>query len=355
MAKIISYLLRILFVITIVAGIYYYPVEKLLFTKEFYTRIFEEENIYQKMTTFSLNVLMDKVGDLSALFGTTGSGMESAFDQTAIREFLQSMISEEWVKEQVDAATGAIIQYLNNNDNDLNMLVDLTTIKGSFTGEFGRSFIETSINKLPDCKLSDLVQFGMQMFSGGSSKLPLCKPPEQFMSIVYSLMDGIIGQVIDPIPDTINLAEFIRTEDLPLQNGVWSHVYNYGRGFIKNSLIILPILVVFLVFIHWKEKSGILSVIGLPTLIAGCLGGGIALWIYLFSGSLAENFLQDIIPVNIYDDLSFLADVISRALKDFSTSALFFSGIAIGIGILLLVIYNALISQKRTSMAPEIT
>ena len=111
MAKIISYLLRILLVITIVAGIYYYPVEKLLFTKEFYIRIFEEENIYQEMTTFSLNLLMDKVGDLSTIFGSMGSGMESAFDQTAIQEFLQSLINEEWVKGQVDAATGAIIDY----------------------------------------------------------------------------------------------------------------------------------------------------------------------------------------------------------------------------------------------------
>ena len=244
---------------------------------------------------------------------------------------------------------------LNNNDGDLKMLVDLTTVKSSFTGEFGKSFIEKSINRLPDCKLSDLVQFGMQMFSGGSSQLPLCKPPEQLMSIVYSVMDGIIGKVIDPIPDSIDLTEYIRTEDLPFNQGIWSNVYHYGRWFIANSLIILPVLLVFLVLLHWKEKPAIFSVIGLPALIGGCIGGGIALWIYLFSGSMAENFLLDIIPVNIYDELSFLADVISRVLKEFSTSALFYSGIAIGIGILLLVIHNLLIGRESTSTAVEIT
>jgi len=355
MAKIISYLLRILLVITIVAGIFYYPVEKLLFTKEFYVRIYEEENTYQKMATFGLGLLMDKIGDLSILFGTMGPGMESTFDQTAIQEFLHSLIREEWVKEQVDSATGVIINYFNDQSKEINIIVDLTEMKHSITGEFGKSFIEESINNLQDCKLSDLIKFGTQMFSGSSPKLPLCKPPEQLMSIVFSLMDGIIGQFINPIPNTIDLAEYIRTDDLPLNQGLWSQVYYYVRWFIANSLIILPVLLVILVLFHWKEKPEIPSVIGLPTLIAGCIGGGIALWIYLFSGSMAENFLRDIIPVAIFEELLFLADVITRALKEFGASALIFSGIAIATGVLLLVIHNLIKGRKVPSTIVEIT
>ncbi len=355
MAKIFSYLLRILLVITIIAGIYYYPVEKLLFTKEFYVRIFETENTYQKITAFSQGILMDKVGDLSMLFGKMESGVESVFDQTAIQEFFQSLISEEWVKEQVDSATGVIIDYLNYQNDEINLVVDLTGMKRSITGESGKSFIEESINKLPDCKLSDLIQFGTQIFSGGSSQIPLCKPPEQLMSIVYGLMDGIIGKAINPIPDTIDLSDYINTDELTLNKGLWSQAYYYGRWFIANSLVILPVLLVILVLFHWKEKLEILPVIGLPTLIAGCIGGGIALWIYLFSGSMAENFLLDIIPATVFEELSFLADVINRALKEFSASAMIFSGITIATGILLLVIHAWIRGRKDTSMAVKLT
>jgi hypothetical protein len=285
------------------------------------------------------------MGNFSMMFSGLGSGMSGLFDPNSIRDSVQSLISEEWVREQTISATGQIIDYLNFQTPELSIILDLTGIKSNIDGEFGMSLLEKSFQGLPECNLSDILQFGMKMFSGGSIQALPCRPPDSLMSMVSGLMDGMLGQSMGFIPDTIDLAQWMDTEDLPLNNDTNSKVYYAVRWIISNSLIMIPVILIILVAIHWREKDRLPSIIGTPALISGLSGASVALYMVFFSGSLANNMLLKIVPETEFQKLLFFAEVVSKGFKEIGLSILIFSGLAIGVGVCLLLLQKFMDSR----------
>ncbi len=346
MIKVFSIFLRVLFALAVIAGIMYYPIENQLFSTDFYVDLFDSENLYQQMTVFGLGKLMEEMGDFSVMFSGLGSGISGMFDPNTIRDSVESLISEDWVKEQTISTTGQIIDYLNFKTPELSMVVDLTGIKKNINGDFGMALLEKSFKNLPECNLSNLMQFGMQMFSGGSMQSIPCRPSDSLMSMVSGLMDGMLGKSMDMIPDTIDLAQWMETEDLPLNQGAWSQIYKAGRWVIRNSLLIIPAVLVILVLFHWKQKERLPFIVGIPTLAAGLIAAAVALYTILFSGSMANNLLLDMVPETEFQGLLFLAEVISKGFKEIGISSLIFSGLAIGFGVCLLLLQKWLDSKR---------
>jgi hypothetical protein len=143
---------------------------------------------------------LDQYGKgINSQSGTGGSGMPS---------FLQNLTAADWqamltillppdtLKSMTESTLDQMFAYLNGEAASVS--VPLVTLKQHLLGPSGANLILQLLNSQQPCSKEDLAQLTSGMSNGG---IVFCKPPEDVLPLVTSLLPDLLNSVVPQIPD----------------------------------------------------------------------------------------------------------------------------------------------------------
>lgn len=194
--KVLAGVCAVLFVISGVAAIAFFNIERKAFSSETYKTAFKEQGLYDDAPALFANIL---------LTSTTESSQTSILLSVLNPDELALVISSLLPPEQLEALIGetfdSFFDYING-DADV-VTINLLPIKRNLVGDGGvRAFTQVMLAQ-PECTLGQ----ALSIISGGfSSENGLCKPPQEVMVAITPLIETQLQLMTLSFPDELTLA-----------------------------------------------------------------------------------------------------------------------------------------------------
>lgn len=122
-------------------------------------------------------------------------------DTQGLEDVLQSVIDEDYLKDQVGMAVNGLFDYLQGVTEEFNPVIDLQTMKTALTEEKQEAFLNELVAVMPVCGPGETPGFG-----GADGKS--CKP--QGMSdedLIANYLEPALPQILAYVPDELPLGE----------------------------------------------------------------------------------------------------------------------------------------------------
>ncbi len=192
----------VMLVISGVAALLLFNVEKRAFSAEAFQQAFERQDLYTRMPAILAGALQTSIAQNGNTdpFLTTLSPVE-------LEAAITDLLPPEDLKTLSDETLDSVFNYLNKQTDSVS--VSLLPIKSRLAGPAGADLVNRIINAQPDCTLEQLLQMGMGFFSGD---IALCKPPEEMMGLIAPMIESQLQFVTTAIPDQVVL---VSTENRP--------------------------------------------------------------------------------------------------------------------------------------------
>lgn len=225
--KLLAGVCAVLFVITGVAALFLFNIERRAFSVETYKTAFEKQNLYERMPAILAGALYTSI-----VQDANSDPYLKALTEDDWENSISSLLPPEDLKALSIGTLGSVFAYLNNQTNSV--IIPLAPIKNQLAGPQGAEVVMRIIAAQPDCTMEQLMQMGLGFFSGD---IALCKPPEEMMGLVAPLVESQIQTMAIAIPDEVTLvsSEKSRTPEDPRLK------LNQTRSLMK-LMPILPIL-----------------------------------------------------------------------------------------------------------------
>ena len=333
----------ILFTITLFLCLLSVILTRTLFSEKYFQETLAEQKVYDQIpTVLAENVQINSgKGDLtSLLFGK--------LTKEQLVEFFNLVLPENYVQTQSDSLLDSIFSFVNLKTKTISLSIDTTPVKEKLQGEATVEATSLILTSIPDCSLDQVNLFGqwlLQSSQSDLSTLPICKPPEPLLSLLTPYLTSTIQQSSSIIPSQITFGG--EAADTLSQNITQSKYYA-AYELIRNVFVYVPwaalVLGLILSLLNLSSIKRLFKILGIPILISGsCL-------IFLFGG--VDYFLGKWINNNA--DISQIESLNAIFLSTFQAirsnifmTGLTFGGIAVGLGLILVVISAKLQTGKQ--------
>jgi hypothetical protein len=142
-------------------------------------------------------------------YGTPQTGgSQSGPGVSGMPPFMQNLTSADWqailtillppdaLKTMTESTLDQMFAYLNGKTNTV--AVGLEPLKARLSGQGGVNLVMQLLNSQPPCTEQDLTQMITGMSNGG---MVFCKPPEDVLPLVDSILPDLLNSVVPQIPD----------------------------------------------------------------------------------------------------------------------------------------------------------
>lgn len=324
-AKIIAVLCAFLFVVTTLAALLLFNVERRAFNPNPYKAALANENFYQRLPSILGEALAKDASQSNLPFARQLTSENWA-------TIVQTLLPPAQLQVVTEDAITQIFAYLN--DETSNPQVSLLLLKQRLSSSAGLDAAINLIHAQPDCTAQQLVQL---IASFGQV---LCNPPQDVLSLAKPILQSQLNATAAEIPDQISL---IGTGNQSLSLG------NLRLAqFIMQLSPLIPLAFLFGITIFAvRTFKGWLAWWGWPFLVAGVTG-----MVSGFSGAplfrtALENFVLHRTQLTIPPELSDVTRaVMDDVLRGIFQPAGWQAMILAGIGLAMLVIVF-LISRRE--------
>lgn len=286
-----------LFIITGIASLFLFNIERRAFSPEPYKRAFEKLGLYERMpavlaaTVFSSPASVNGVENpIWALM--TSEGVESG---------IAFLLPPAELKATTDGALDSIFAYINGEADSA--AIPLTPFKNRLAGPAGTEAILGLLEMQPACTVEQLFQMTIGALTGGG--FFLCNPPPEAVELFTPLIQSQLQFTASILPDGITVIPGTRsgTDEDPRPR------LESLRAWMRISPA-LPVLLLLVVTIFAvRNTSSFLEWWGYPLLIAG----GITFILALAGSSLVGVIIQVLIETQFEQIVSV---VLLETLRD---------------------------------------
>jgi hypothetical protein len=283
----------VMLVISGVAGLLLFNIERQAFSAETFQQAFERQNLYARMPAILAGALQTSIAQNGNTdpFLTTLSPVE-------LEAAITDLLPPEDLKALSDETLDSVFSYLNDETDSVS--VSLLPIKSRLAGPAGAELVTRIINAQPDCTLDQLLQMGMGFFSGD---IALCKPPAEMMGLITPMLTSQMQVMTTAIPDRVVL---VSAENNPQ---VDPRIRLSGARLIMKLSPILPLLfLVAVTALAVRSLTDWLKWWGYPFLAIGGIGATAAL--------LGAPLLGLVIQAVIRSQAGFLPPILISALGE---------------------------------------
>ncbi len=155
--------------------------------RDFYIETLDQPEVYAALSTAplidrALNAQLRLPADANA---------------TELKTLLQSLLTEEYLQQQVRAYVNGLFDYLQGKTEDFSPVIDLTPLKTALAGEQQDAFLAALLKALPECAPGQSPGFG-------SDAQAACKPagiPDDL--IIEQALKPALPFVLAQIPDQV--------------------------------------------------------------------------------------------------------------------------------------------------------
>jgi len=194
--KILAGICAVLFVVTGVAALLLFNIERKAFSSASYKRAFENQKLYERMPailTSALSTSIPENGNANpALKILAGEGLEIS---------ISALLPPEELKTLTDEALDSIFAYLNGEADSAG--VSLTSFKTHLASPAGADAVLNILESQPDCTTAQLLQMTLGAITG--SEFIFCNPPPEVTGLVRPLLETQLAFTAALLPDQITL------------------------------------------------------------------------------------------------------------------------------------------------------
>jgi hypothetical protein len=193
--KVLAGLGAVLFVITGIAALFLFNIERRAFSSQTYKTAFERQNLYERMPAILAGALYTSIGQ--------GGNADPYLKALTVQDWensISNLLPPDDLKALSDGTLDSVFDYLNNKTDSV--VIPIAPIKSQLAGPQGAAVVMQIIAAQPECTVEQLVQMGLG-FLGGD--IALCKPPPELMGLVAPAIESQLQLMTNTIPDEITL------------------------------------------------------------------------------------------------------------------------------------------------------
>ena len=193
--KVLAGIFALLFVLTALAALILFNLERKAFAPQTYQQAFANDNFYERLPAIIAQTLAtptQQQGLPIAMRGLTPQNWE---------KFIRALLPPDTLKELGDQALTSTFAYLNNETD--RAALSLAPLKERMASEAGVQAVVELMKAQPDCTLGDVARMTRTFLSG--HELSLCNPPAEALGIITPMLQGQLQIAAAGIPDQVTL------------------------------------------------------------------------------------------------------------------------------------------------------
>jgi hypothetical protein len=301
LGKFLAVLCAVLFVMSSVAVLLLFNIERKAFSSDTYKQAFANQGLYQRIPTMLASMLATSIAE-----NQNAIPLLKALTVTDWQTSISTLLPPEELKTLADNALDATFDYLNGKTDSA--VISLTPVKTHLVGESGLQVVRQFLSLQPECTTEQLTQMALGILGG---QVILCNPPEEAMGLMAPFIQAQLQAMTSLIPDQL---AFIPGASSNTPNDPRLKL-NAVRSAIKLTPFI-PVLFLFGIAIFAvRTLRGWLIWWGWPIMIAGAISALIALigspiigWILqLLIQNQGSIFIPSILATSIGETASAVA------------------------------------------------
>lgn len=316
-----------------------------------YKQTFEQQNLYEDIIPYVVPaILKEYQSNLS-------EGESFSIDLNDIDEFMtvddwrlvaEQLLPPEWLKTQTESILETLELIIAGDFSQRENVIDLTEILNRLQGDTAERASEIIIQSAPECNAQQLIQ--LRQFSSQSGQIfPVCHPP----AALNAKATNVIEVWFNNLGRVISLGLEQQSDALTIPENVARLVYNLFQLDSQLSWLffLCPLsLIGFIIIFAVRTRKSFGRWIGWSLLLAG-----IITLILIFTSQVPVfATFDDVVRANS-DIERFEAQIYAGFVRsvyvDASASMLFFAGLMIGLGFILIAI--SVIGRSRNYLVPE--
>jgi len=278
--KILAGICAILFVITGVAALLLFNIERKAFLSESYKRAFESQNIYERMPT----VLASAISE-SLLGNGTESPAPGQLGTSNLISILLSLLPPQEIKTLTDTTLDSVFAYLNGDADSA--VISLASLKLYLASPAGVDAIVNILEDQPGCTAEQLLQMTIGALTGG--EFIFCNPPPEAMGLIRPLVETQLQLTAGVFPDQITLIPDVQsgTQNDPRRG------LNRIRAVMKITPVLPLVFILCITILAVRNLTGWLNWWGYPFLMTGAIGLVISIVGVPIVGFIIQTILEN--------------------------------------------------------------
>jgi hypothetical protein len=342
-----------------VPGLFSIPAEQILLNPTAYKQALAAQNVYEQAPALLGSLLAQ-----SSNRAIPGSGDQilAALQGARFDAVMRQVFPPDWIQSQAEGLIDQFWAFFNLRSPEFHLLVDLRPVKQHLTGPDSPQIISAIVQGLPACSANDLLDFTLKAVSGEAQGLPMCRPPDAFLSLTNQLVGGMLGGAAGLLPDQMDLASGLTIARLfsstrPAQNlQLGFRLYRVWR----QANPFLPwVALGFLALLLWlslRTPQGPLFWGGAALLLPGLL----VLFLAILAGAWLVRFIPSVL-IRITGDHLTILDALVAALGQvtgrFTLAVVISALVVMVLGLLLLglsIYQRELVRKSAAGTSPEV-
>ena len=196
LGKLIAWLCALLFIITGMAALLLFNIERKAFSSDTYKKGFENQNLYERMPAILANTVTATITQNQNLPTFVKTLTVANWEGT-----IRSILPAAELKVVTDEALDSIFDYVNRRADSV--VISIVPLKSHLVGAPGVEAIRQIIRAQPPCTVDQLQAIALGFLSGGD--IILCNPPEDVMQLLQPVLESQTQNLVAVLPDQITL------------------------------------------------------------------------------------------------------------------------------------------------------
>ncbi len=333
-ARILAVILAVLFVISALAVLILFNVERQAFNPATYKRALASGDFYQQFPLL--------LGDLvTKNLGNSAPAFMQRLTPTQWKSLVETLLPKEQLQTMTEESINQVLAYLNSET--LTPMISLVPLKQSLAGPAGLKAALTIIQAQPDCTLQQIAAI-IASFSTGE----LCNPPKAVLDLFQPVIQTELQTTAAAIPDQVII---IPDAGSPTQQAALEFL-RVLRLIVRLSPLIPLALLLGITIFAVRSFKGWLAWWGWPLMITGLPGmyigfSGAPLFRAMVERSLSKNLTISLSP-EVVSSIRSLADA---ALREMLKPAGLESAVMFIVGLLMVIIAFYLAYRDKKKIA----
>jgi len=333
LARLIAALLAAFFVVTAVAGLILFNIDRRAFNPATYTKALVSGNFYQQFPSLLGDLLVKNIPANAPAFLKHISANQW-------KVLLEALLPGQQMRSMAEDTLNQVFAYMNGGNQP--PVISLVPLKDSLAGPAGMNAVLTIVHSQPDCTIEQLARmantFGQE----------LCNPPEGMLDLIQPVIQIELQSAASVIPDSVSIINAANTgsiesaiKDLRLIR----LVMRFGPLLPIALLFVITILVVRTFrgwLVWWGWPLLLLGLFGLPI---GLTGAPLLRWV--MERWLAKRFTIPLTP----EISASLRTVVDAALRQILKPIVWESLVLLTVGLIMVLLSVFLSIREKNKIA----
>lgn len=212
--------LAMIFLVVTSSAVWFFNINRTLFSAETYATAFEDENLYQEFPSVVLRGLaidVEVASDSDASNTVNFQDIADNLDESDWDSIAQQILPPEYLQEQVERNLPLFVDYLNAETTALDIRFDTALIIENLLGPPGEQMVNRIIISWDDCTPEEEEALA-SYFADEDGTFPYCRPANaalesQMFTLLGETKDGLAEDIQREAPEQWSLRETIAEEE----------------------------------------------------------------------------------------------------------------------------------------------